>query len=109
MPASWPTSDTDVSQLPRWPTASFTLSSADAAVDAPNSVSIAIVQASVFFLIESFQNVLPLYFGLWSFGDPFKRCFAAAAERSPVCGLQNDAFIRADGGTHQLESITFFP
>jgi hypothetical protein len=78
-------------------------------VEAPNSVSIAIVQASVFFLIEPSLNVLPLFFGLWSFGDPFKWCLAAAAELSLVCGLQNDAFTRADGGTKWLESITFFP
>src|ERR1019366_3704014 len=53
MPASWPTSDTEVSQLPRWPTASFTVSSANAAVAVPSSVSAASAQLSLFFIIVS--------------------------------------------------------
>src|ERR1044072_5193541 len=44
MPARWPTSDTEVSQLPRWPIASFTASCADAA---PPSSANASAQAMV--------------------------------------------------------------
>src|SRR5262249_23948327 len=50
MPARWPISDTEVSQLPRWPIASFTLSWADAA-EAAQNVKAANTPASVVFLI----------------------------------------------------------
>src|SRR5438105_15736350 len=56
MPASWPTSDIEVSQLPRCPIASFTLSSAWAA-DTLINVTAASAQARVTFLIV----ILPEY------------------------------------------------
>src|SRR5207244_11164815 len=60
MPASWPTSDIEVSQLPRCPTASFTLSSARAA-DTLIKVTAASAQASVIFLIVILPEFLAGY------------------------------------------------
>src|ERR1043165_52979 len=70
MPARWPTSDTDVSQLPRCPIASFMVSCADAAL--PSSAN-ASAQAMVLAFI-----VLPPRF-----------CFydAVQATRSRACSL----------------------
>src|ERR1044072_4825040 len=115
MPARWPTSDTDVSQLPRWPIASFTVSCADAA---PPSSANASAQAMVLAFI-----VLPPDFLLFSEHDPEKhildpigdgyrfsekimlrenvsghavaRLLAPAAERTPVDGLGYYTFVGA--------------
>src|SRR6188472_2986994 len=116
MPARWPTSDTEVSQLPRWPIASLTVSCADAA---PPSSANASAQAMVLAFI-----VLPPDFLLFSEHDPekhvrdpdrgwapvfgkdhappkmlsghaFARLFAPAAERTPVDGLGYYTFVGA--------------
>src|SRR6187397_2652783 len=89
MPARWPTSDTDVSQLPRWPIASLTVSCADAA---PPSSANASAQAMVLAFI-----VLPPDFLLFNAvsGHAFARLFAPAAERTPVDGLGYYTFVGA--------------
>src|ERR1044072_8168463 len=89
MPARWPTSDTDVSQLPRWPIASFTVSCADAA---PPSSANASAQAMVLAFI-----VLPpgfIFYLMWS-SHAVARLLAPAAERTPVDGLGYYTFVGA--------------
>src|SRR3954468_9837527 len=86
MPARWPISDTDVSQLPRCPTASFSVSCADA-VSIPNTVSAASAAT------KTFIGISP---SIVSSGDAFARRFAAAAERTPVHALRHDAFVGTD-------------
>src|ERR1041384_5046700 len=89
MPARWPTSDTDVSQLPRWPIASLTVSCADAA--SPSSAN-ASAQAMVFAFITLPPGIL--YFDAVS-GHAFARLLAPAAERTPVDGLGYYTFVGA--------------
>src|SRR3954469_15239046 len=85
MPARWPISDTEVSQLPRCPTASLTVSSACAALASSASAATA---ALVIFIhpptCRSFRS-----------GDAFARRFAPAAERTPVHGFRDYTFVGA--------------
>src|SRR3954471_21558240 len=86
MPARWPISDTDVSQLPRWPTASLTVSSADAAL--AKSKAAASTAAKAAFIV-----ILP---GIFSrSGDAFARRLAPAAKGTPVHGFGNYTFVGA--------------
>src|SRR6185369_8913121 len=98
MPARWPTSEIEVSQLPRWPTASLILSSAEAVLVAATSAASA--QANACVLIQILPDVRPLFRGLLFslVFHAFERGFAAPAETTPVRGLGHHAFVGADGG-----------
>src|SRR5262245_23238746 len=48
MPARWPSSDTDVSQLPRWPIVSLRVSCADADAKGPSASALQAATSSTF-------------------------------------------------------------
>src|SRR4029079_2691058 len=88
MPARWPTSDTEVSQLPRWPIVSLSVSCA-AALVASNAAAIA-SSAILGVIVPSTQF----------FGCTVRRLFRClhrgrhAAEITPVRRLGNNPFER---------------
>src|SRR5215216_766556 len=84
MPARCPISETEVSQLPRWPIASLSVSCAKAA--SASSVS-AIAPTKVL----SFIVLLPAFLS----GDAFARRLAPAAKRTPVHTLGYYTFVGA--------------
>src|SRR5438477_8145546 len=86
MPARWPISETDVSQLPRWPTASLTVSSADALP--PNKARPSAAARAV--LIRSSQC-------FFSSGDAFPRRLAPAAQATPIHRFGYNTFVGANG------------
>src|SRR3954467_10084624 len=86
MPARWPISDTDVSQLPRWPTASLTVSSADAALAKSEAAASTAGK-------NAFIALLPR---LFSSGDAFARRLAPAAKGTPVDCFGNYTFVGAN-------------
>src|SRR5436309_3797704 len=86
MPARWPISETEVSQLPRWPTASLTVSSADA--PPPSSATPSAAASAV--LIRSSQYFL-------SSGDAFARRLAPAAQATPIHRFGYNTFVGANG------------
>src|SRR4051812_34434265 len=90
MPARWPISETDVSQLPRWPTASFRVSSA-AAGAVPNSAS-----ASAPAIVCAFINASQTFFVVVVSRHAFARRLAPAAETTPVRGLGYYTFVGTD-------------
>src|ERR1043166_4603055 len=85
MPARWPISETDVSQLPRCPTASRTVSSAEAL---PPSHASASAAASAVLI-----RILPV---LFSSGHAFARRLAPAAQGTPVHVFWNNTFVGTD-------------
>src|SRR5215213_2789634 len=84
MPARCPISETEVSQLPRWPIASLSVSCAKAA--SASSVS-AIAPTKVL----SFIVLLPAFLS----GDAFARRLAPAAKRTPVHTFGYHTFVGA--------------
>src|ERR1700738_599564 len=95
MPARWPISETDVSQLPRWPTASFTVSSAAAKLAEPSSASAPSAPAMAFALIE-FPPGYYCRFVVVVSRHAFARRLAPAAETTPVRGLGYYTFVGTD-------------
>src|ERR1041385_8487099 len=95
MPARWPISDTDVSQLPRWPTASLTVSSADAAPAESEAATSAVAKRTFIEFLPA-TPLMPAKAGIqfFSFGSrsPLSRgradfLFALQATRSRGASL----------------------
>src|SRR5712672_4748024 len=111
MPARWPISANEVSQLPRWPIASLSWSSAraagtaivahSAAASAPSLVSNFIHSSHEFGVVRSYCGLA--YGGLGHSGDallivPQRELLGGDAEGAPVGRLRHDPFERADLG-----------
>src|SRR5258708_39252831 len=95
MPAICPTSETDVSQLPRWPTASLSASCPAAAVAEPANVSANNKPASASRLLMTSSEFSAAADGL---AGALERRLAAPAEAAPRGGLPHHALKRADRG-----------